>query len=254
MSNKKDMRIQLIAKDILQHPNQTLKELAEKYNVSVMTVRRDLATIHDTNLVNNYYYSSIAKTSKVDYHFGEEQIKHLEKKERIAKFAISLLSPNETIILDNGTTSELIAALIPDNLPLTVICYSNSVISQLCNKKNITLISAGGVYHPESQTFESLEGVELLKRLRAQKMFMSCSGIHPSLGLTCYYQYEVAMKQAAISSSYQKILVADSSKTDVIKSSFFARLDTVDMHITDSEISDEWKKILTNNGIKLHVV
>lgn len=253
MSNKKDLRIQLLAKDIIQHPNQTLNELAQKYNVSVMTVRRDLATIHDNNLIDNYY-SSLTKVSAPDYRFGEEQIRHFETKEKIAQYAVSMLSPNETVILDNGTTIELMAALIPDDLPLTVICYSNSVISKLCNKKNITLISAGGVYHPESETFESSEGVELLKRLRAQKMFMSCSGIHQSLGLTCYYPYEVAMKQAAISSSYQKILVTDSSKIDIIKSSFFTRLDNIDMFITDSDISNDWKQIMENNKIKLHIV
>ena len=60
--------------------------------------------------------------------------------------------------------------------------------------------------------FESVEGIGLYGRTRASKMFVSASGVHEKLGMTCAHNYEVVTKKAALESSLQKILVADSSK------------------------------------------
>src|SRR5690606_3879851 len=98
--------------------------------------------------------------------------------------------------------------------------------------------------------FESAEGVSLIQRIRANKMFVSASGIHKELGITCANNYEVVTKRSALNSSYTKILLADSSKFGTIKQGYFAQLNDIDIIVTDNELSNNWRQFITEQGIK----
>ena len=56
--------------------------------------------------------------------------------------------------------------------------------------------------------FESPEANNLIKSHRATKLFLSASGVHEKLGITCAHNYEVLTKRAVISSSLTKIPVS----------------------------------------------
>ena len=83
---------------------------------------------------------------------------------------------------------------------------------------------------------------------------MGASGIHEALGLTCAHNYEVLTKKAAMNSSLTTILLADSSKFGLVRSAYVALLNSVDAIITDAGITEEWKNLIKNIGIKLYIV
>lgn len=248
--NKQELRIQSIVKDLILQPNQTNAALAEKYNVSTMTIRRDLDYIEKHHLLD----SARINISELDYEANIEEIKNSVYKERIAHQALKHIEANDILILDDGTTAGTIAALLPSDIPLTVICYSYHIVSKLYNKENIKLIMAGGYYHRNTQAFESPESVEFIKKFRAKKMFVCASGVHEELGLTCADQRTAANKQAALSASLEKILVTDSSKFGMISAGYFAPLDQMDLIITDSELSPDWKQRLNQLDISYELV
>ena len=80
------------------------------------------------------------------------------------------------------------------------------------------------------------------------------SDLYLNLGLTTSFHFEAEIKKAMIESSKQRILVTDSSKFGKISSIFFANLEEIDIIITDSEISDKYKKIIESKKIKLYIV
>ena len=98
------------------------------------------------------------------------------------------------------------------------------IISKISKGKAIELVGVGGVYNHDLRMFESDEGLHLIRAHRANKYFFSASGIHSKLGLTCSYSYEVLSKRASLESSAESILLADSSKFDVVVTSYFAKL------------------------------
>ena len=102
--------------------------------------------------------------------------------------------------------------------------------------------------------FESPYANELIRSQRANTFFLGASGIHEALGITCAHNYEVLTKKAAMSSSLTTVLLADSSKFGLVRSAFVAPLAGVDAIVTDEGITDEWKRIIKNAGIKLYVV
>ena len=94
----------------------------------------------------------------------------------------------------------------------------------------------------------------MIRRIRANKAFLSASGVNQKLGVTCVEQIEVETKAAAISSSLSRILVCDSSKFDKIGPSYFAQINEFDAIITDSNIPDDWIEFLNESNIRLYTV
>lgn len=194
------------------------------------------------------------ETGAGEYYLPMGEDHCIEEKRRINAFAASLLRPGDVIVLDSGTTAGMLPDMIPDDLPLTVICYSYYIVSRLCDKPNVRLILAGGYYHRNTKVFSSEEGISFMRQLRAHKVFLCASGIHADMGLTCTDQYIGDMKRAAISMSLEKILIADSSKFGRVDPGYFASIEDMDRIITDTGISEEWADLIRDKGVRLDLV
>ena len=273
-----------ILQKMKEDPFVSIAELAEIFSVSQMTIRRDLQYIEKNELGGREkrtsggrepsgnaapafsgtvsaslasYLSGTGDSGQIprrEYTYDYEEVHCVEEKKRINAFAVSLLRPGDVIVLDSGTTAGMMPEMIPDDLPLTVICYSYYIVSKLCDKPNIRLILAGGYYHRNTRIFSSEEGIRFMKQLRAQKVFLCASGIHADMGLTCTDQYIGDLKKAAISMSLEKILITDSTKFGKVDPGFFAAIEDMDRIITDSGISEEWTDLIRAKRIQLDIV
>lgn len=261
--NKKEARVCRILQKTKENPFLSIAELAEDFGVSQMTIRRDLQYIEEKGMqpspLTGLQAGPLTGASSSDspirsYPCTGEEIRCAQEKRRIAAFAVSLLSPGDVILLDSGTTAGMMPELIPDDLPLTVICYSSRLVPRLFEKPNVRLLLAGGYYHRDTGIFSSEEGIRFLRQLRAKKAFLSASGVQEKAGLTCTDQYAAELKKAAVSISLEKILLADSTKFGRVDPGFFAGIDDMDRIITDTGIAPEWAELLREKGIRLDVV
>lgn len=258
--NKKLKRTNKIIEILKEKNGATVKELASILNVSEMTIRRDLKILKCNNIVNNVYgatiYNPLNNIEKLEsfYELENETIKHENEKIKIGMAAAKLVNNNDIIIIDTGTTTEKLAQNISSHISITALIYNTNILNALSNKKNINLIFSGGYFHPNTQMFESPEGIALIKKTRATKVFVSASGVHETLGVTCSNNYEILTKNAILSSSIEKILLVDSEKFGIIKSAYFADLNAFTTIITDNGITDEWKARIEEMKIQLIVV
>lgn len=259
MKNKNERITKLI--DLLKEQDTiSIKQLADNFHVSEMTIRRDLKILKENDVVERVYgKASLKKIPRNDisdehYELLAAQTKHNEEKLRIGKYAASLVQQGDILILDTGSTTEKIAQYLQNDLDITVMCYNYNTLAHLMKKPYTNIIFPGGYYHPNGQFFESLQGIKLIEEIRANKLFLSASGIHKTLGITCSNNYEVLTKRSAIQSSRTKIIVSDSSKFGKIRSSYFATLEDVDSVITDTSLSQEWQDCLRQLGIELIMV
>lgn len=252
MSKKQQRRNELIT-ILRKHGQLPVKELSSMLQVSEMTVRRDLEALQNDPEEMMLASSEIAEDMS-GYNLLDAFNKANKQKDAIGHFAASLIQPNDVIIIDIGSTTDRMLPHIPQNHNVTVLCYSANVLLQLRYRKDINILFCGGVYHPNSEMCESPEGISFIKRNRANKVFLAAAGVHESLGVTCVNQYEVLAKEAAIGSSQQKILLADSTKFGKLKSSYFCELDVVDTIVTDKDLSPEWQDIIKEKHIELIMV
>lgn len=262
MGNKTN-RLNQLTSILRERGTTTVKEISALLNVSEMTVRRDLDSLQASHIVERTHgKASLIQGYSPNYYENIENIYSLssasttmnEEKKRIAQYAAGLIEQGDVLILDNGSTTDKLAEYIPEHQDLTVAFYNLNILLKLVKKENINLIFAGGYFHPSDQMFESAEGVNFLKTIRANKLFLSASGVHEKLGMTCAHDFEVIVKQAVLQTALQKILIADSSKFGAIKTVFFAQIEAVDMIITDKGLSQEWANIIRDKNVELIMV
>lgn len=233
--------------------------LANQLGVSHMTVRRDveeLAAEEKVRLIHGGVILSPGlsfERGENPYTLHEAGERLSETKNRIARCALSIIGPGETLAIDSGSTTEYLARNLPADMELTVLCYALNIITQIAGMKHIKSIFAGGILHKNLLMFESPEGLSLIRRYRATTAFISAAGVSPDLGVTCMNGYERETKIAVIGSSVRKVLLADSSKFGVVRSEYFAEVDHFDIIITDSGLSDEIRSGLESRGIEVIV-
>jgi DeoR family deoxyribose operon repressor len=162
-----------------------------------------------------------------------------------------MIEPDDIIIIDTGSTTEYIAKYLPDDIPITVLCYTLNVLLEVFKKKNCRPIFSGGFFHDNTYMFESPEGVTLIKRSRVNKAFLSASGISHRLGVTCANYYELETKKAALQSSQSRYLVSDASKFGRVRSTYFAELTDFDAVITDKSLPSDYEKLILDQELKL---
>jgi len=234
-----------------------IRELTQKFHVSEMTVRRDLGVLASENLVDLIPGGAILKRPEDSggryMVTNEESVRTIEKL-KIGQRAVSLIEPGETIILDIGTTTEYMAKFIREDAPITVLCYTLNSLVEVYKKKNCSIIFAGGYYHTQTMMFESPEGIELIKRTRADKAFVSAAGVHRELGVTTVYPHELQAKKTILNSAKSRILVVDSSKFGKTKSVYFAALSDFQTIITDNGIPDDYAAFIRELGVELLIV
>lgn len=256
---KKNVRINKILDIIKSHDNISVKELASLLGVSEMTVRRDVDTLKMNEQVTTLYGAvmytgnTVSATYSDNYYLSNAKSSHNEEKLRIGTFASSLISAEDVLIIDTGSTTEALARCLNPTLKTTVLCYNSNILNVLLENPNVDIIFSGGYYHPNTQMFESKDGLSLIQGTRANKVFISAAGVHQTLGVTCANSYEIETKKAIYNSSVEKILLADSSKFSLVKSAYFANLEDFDIIITDDNLSQEWIDYIHEMDITLHL-
>lgn len=255
MSYERKKRIRNIVNLLNQKSELSVKEIAEMLHVSDMTVRRDLNELEKQGIIRRTHGGATlldpSSSVRDPYILGEQTAKNVREKSMIGIKAASLVRPDETILLDSGSTTPFVARHIDKDLPLTVLCYTFTNALEFYPRKNANLILLGGFFHRDSNIFHSVENRALISNIRADKAFISTGGLDPELGLTTYFYYEADIKREMIRSARQIILVTDSTKFGKISVTHFAGLDEVDTVITDEGISDEYREILADRGIEL---
>lgn len=255
--NKKSERRKEIIKVLQLRNGVTIKEMSALFNVSEMTIRRDLQVLESEGFVKLVHGAAIYNpkndTDKIikEYNLVTEKNRHNEAKNRIGKYAASLIDNKDFIIIDTGSTTERIVPSIGIDKDFTLLCYASNVMIPAITKPNLKLIMCGGEYHQDTMMFTSNNTVDFINRIRATKVFISAAGVDEKFGITCTREYEIDVKKAAMKSSKEKILLVDSSKFGQVTSAYFGELEDFDMVITDKELDPKWEEIILEKGIEL---
>lgn len=237
-----------------------IKEMAELLDVSEMTIRRDVRQMEMAGRVKNLNGmlispsdSSFSMVSK-KYELESQAMDRSWEKIAIGSYAASRISAGDSVMLDVGSTIEQVVRQIPRDVKFEALCLSLNTLQCLLERPLAVVAVAGGYYQPSTQMFLSDEAVRFIRGIRANKAFLSAAGIHEDLGISCANPYEVAAKKAMLQSARHHILVTDSSKFGVIRSSYFCDLDEIDEIITDENLPDKWANLIESRNILLHRV
>ena len=176
MSRKEERLNQVV--DILKKRNSaTIKELAVLLDVSEMTIRRDMEMLKAKGIILDIPGVAVLNASAADeadkYLLSMATTFHAKEKERIGRYAATLIHDDDCIVIDNGSTTECLADNIGPDKKISVFTCNLNIVNKVCNHPNVSIIFGGGYYHPDTTLFECEESIALLKKVRATKAFIS---------------------------------------------------------------------------------
>jgi len=248
-------RHKLILSKLEKEGSVTVEDLSKEFNVSSVTIRKDLKLLEDLNLLFRSHGKAIPKNPYTSERtVNEKENIHKAEKNRIAIKAAELVQTRDSIILASGTSIIEMANQIKPTPGLTVITASLNAGLILSNLNDVDIIQLGGVIRKSSSSITGPIGEKMLSEFTCSKLFLGVDGIDIDFGLSTTSSMEASINQAMIKSAQQIIVLADSSKFGKKGFGRICGLEEVDQIITDSEIEEDFKEKLIEIGIDVIVV
>jgi DeoR/GlpR family transcriptional regulator of sugar metabolism len=213
----------------------SIAEMAAKFAVSEMTVRRVIHSLADSGLViRTPGGAMLAPTGSMERSFLERSARQAGAKDAIGREAAKLIQPGETVVLDSGTTTRYIARYIATQRDVTVITTSLAVLEELAGSPGIEVRLTGGLYRHSSHDLSGYAVVDALAGIQADKTFFGAAALSFQKGVM---NFDAEMPRAFLRAGRERILVMDSSKIGTEAVYRLCAVEKCDLVITDKGIS-----------------
>lgn len=245
-------RIELIAELLDKRGKLTLEQLEIAFpSVSQMTLRRDLQQLEADGRIIRVRGGamSVKEIQKVS---GEAYTKkttiHTDEKREIAQKAASLIDPGCSLFVDGGTTAMYLAKEFPD-VNCSVFTNGIAVAMELAQKKNITINMVGGQLMRDNLSTASPVAETYFFDTNFELAIMSAAAFTVENGFSCGSPVEADLLKVIRRKAKSVYIMLDSSKIGKIMPYTFARMEDIDVLITDENFPEDLKEVFKNNDI-----
>lgn len=217
-------------------------ELAKEFSVTEVTIRRDLILLEDAGKLIRTHGGAISCLDRSIWqttNIRSRLEKETEEKERIANFVASQISDGESLFLDSGSTSLLVARALLTRRRLMVVTNSPSVSQTLAGVNENRVVITGGELEKNTDSIIGTSCEEFLKQYRTDKAILGISGILIPDGYFAANPQEAAVKRIMSNNAKVSIYAADSSKIGTTAFAFVESLKSPDLLVTDSNVSED---------------
>ena len=186
-----------------------------------------------------------------------KQMQHRAQKLRIAEAAVALIRDGETIVLDSGSTTAEIARRIRTRVELSsvnIITNALNIAALLIDVPSVRLIMPGGILRRESNSLSGHMAEAALASLQADRLYLGADGVDPQIGVMTPHLAEAQLNAKMIQISRQVVVVADSSKFMRRNISLIAKVEQINMLITDRAAPPEAVEELRQRGVEVQLV
>ncbi len=190
-----------------------VSEIAEKYNISEVSVRKDLEYLEMHGHLSRVHGGAVALNKLyVNMDLSERFKTNSVAKKRLAKLAASLIEDNDTIMMNAGTTLAYVLHAIQGKKNITIVTNSmqNAMEAALFSSFNVILL--GGEFDSKYQFTYGEDALSQLENYHATKCILSVDGISVDAGLSLYYSNEASLARKMIECSDKLIVTADGTK------------------------------------------
>jgi DeoR family transcriptional regulator, ulaG and ulaABCDEF operon transcriptional repressor len=230
--------------------------LIDELNTSSATLRRDLAKLEEMNQLRRVHGGAEAIEAAQQPHlatsaFNVSQTLNAERKRAVAKMAADMCDDGDSIIINAGSTTWLMAEFLRDKR-MQILTNSVPISHELITTSQNRIVLPGGDVYREQGIILSPFDEDAIQHFTASKMFMSCFAI-TQMGIAEGDPLIARAEAKLLSRAEKLIVIADSSKFAQRGSMVVCPLSRVDTLITDSGISDAMHATLRDAGIRVIV-
>jgi DeoR/GlpR family transcriptional regulator of sugar metabolism len=249
-------RQRTIVELVMQQGEVTTSNLCDRFDVSEMTIRRDLRELDRDGVLRRVFGGAVSNLGRS--YEPPSQIRssrNIGAKRAIGRRAAEMIYDGDSIAFDVGTTAIEIVRALRDRQNLTIVTSSlpiaNEVVSRFSLDSQIRLILTGGVVRPRELSMIGHIPKEVYEDLHVDRAFLGIGGVSLADGLTEYNLEDAQVKKALVASADEIVVVADSSKLGRTTFASVASLSVVDVLITDAAVSPEFVDALRQRDIQV---
>jgi DeoR family glycerol-3-phosphate regulon repressor len=232
----------------------TVESLAERFGVTLQTVRRDVKLLAEAGLVARFHGGvRLPSSTTENIAYRQRQQLNEQAKQRIARAVAKAVPENCSLIINIGTTTEAIARELLRHKGLRVITNNLNVAAILSDNPDCEVIVAGGIVRSRDRGIIGEVTVDFIKQFKVDIGLIGISGIEADGTLRDFDYREVKVASAIIEHSRQVWVAADHSKFNRPAMVELARLDQVDMLFTDAPPPAPFPHLLAQAGVVCEV-
>ncbi|MDU8923827.1 DeoR/GlpR family DNA-binding transcription regulator [Pasteurellaceae bacterium LIM206] len=231
-------------------------DLSKRFNVSEVSIRTDLRVLEEQNLLIRFHGGagsiSSAVTPDTEVVLEERYALSADPKKRIAQKAASMIKEGDTIILDSGSTTMMIANELLKIKNITVITNNLPAAYILSDSPDITLVICGGYVRHKTRSMHGTMTENALRGIKGDIMFVGADGVDPNIGLTTFNEgYNISTVMA--DASAKVIGVVDSTKFNRNGFNIVLPMNRIDLIITDNQLPDHIYQTLMEKHINIEL-
>lgn len=234
------------------HGEASFAQLADEFDVSEMTIRRDLETLEADGLARRVRGGAISVISRgYEPPFAVRATTSPGIKEAIGAAAASLVNDGDTIIIDVGTTTLALARALHGKRGVTVVTPSLPVAVELGNDPDMRVVVTGGLVRGGELSLTGGMALDAFASMNCDLAFIGVAGLCPEPGLTEYNPDDARVKRAALAAARRAVVLADSSKLGRVAFSTVAPLSAIDTLVTDAIAEHPVARDIAASGVDI---
>lgn len=245
----------LVIRDLVaRSPVVRADELAERFGVSVETIRRDLSALEQAGHTRRVYGGAIPTIPhRSEAPFEQRRLANARQKRAMARLAAALVEPDDMLVFDVGTSVAEVATHLAPSFRGRVITNSILAVAQLAGRPGVEVHVSGGRVRPGDLACFGSRTEAFFAGFYGGKAFLGSGGVHPEAGLTDYYPDEVPSRHVMLDRADERYVLADSSKLGQIAPIYVCALDRLTGIITDDGVDDAVAGSFERSGLRLLV-
>ncbi len=225
-------RQEAIARIVEEHGRVRVTELASRFQVSAVTIRKDLVVLESEHRLVRAHGGAIAPDrSRPEVSFEIRERLQAPEKVRIGAAGAALVHDGESIVMDASTTALSVARHLKSRggfSQLTVITNGLRIASELAGYPGITVLMLGGRVRWEALSVVGPLGDGLFSRINVQKAFLGAAGFTIESGLADATDEEAQIKRSMVAAAREVIAIVDHTKWERAAFATFCATDQVD--------------------------
>jgi len=225
--------------------------LAREFDVSEMTIRRDIGRLEREGFVRQTYGGATAHlTRALDVAFNARALQHTREKRRIGMRATRLLGDARVVYVGIGTTAEQFARFLPVAPGLVVVTASLPTAS-LLGTRPVDVVALGGAVRRDELTCVGPVAAATLGRFRFDLAVIGAAGLSAKWGLTEVDDGDAEIQRLVIERSARVVVIADGSKVGTATNAVVTEARAIATLVTDASASPAELAALTAAGLEI---
>jgi DeoR/GlpR family transcriptional regulator of sugar metabolism len=247
----KAVRQRAILKEVQGNGQATVAELSQRFQVSEITIRRDLHELEAQQQLLRTHGGAVALASApLEPPVLQRMAQTKEGKESIGRAAAALVHDGESVFIGSGSTTMYVVRQLLGRRNLTVVTNALNVAAELASAEGVTVVVTGGTMRDSELSLVGHITEQSLREVRVSKVIIGMRAISLEAGMTNDYLPEIMTDRTIIDMAPELIVVADHTKLGKIASAYVAPVQRINTLVTDAGADPVFLKHLQDLGIR----